>query len=80
MKVGEETLNFYLMLFCLIIFTSSQKVCVCGGGDGMYNVPVGEFDLGIFENLFKEYEIFDSWRYIFIIPEFCEMDATCIIN
>lgn len=41
-------------------------VCVCVGWGG------GEFDLGIFRNVFIQNETYN------FVPECCELDATCM--
>lgn len=44
--------------------------------------PYGSFicHIVLFENLFKENEIFDSWTCMCIIPEFRVVDATCKLH
>lgn len=60
----------------MLIYTSyifSNK-----GGGGGDNVGVREFDFGIIRILFIENETKGSWRYMYIIPEICEIDATYV--
>lgn len=49
-----------------------------GGGGGGDKVGVREFDFGIIRILFIENETKGSWRYMYIIPEICEIDATYV--
>lgn len=72
---GGGALNFYLTLFCSIIFTSSQRWEGMGWITLTWESLISDFSKICLK---RTIEIFDCWRYMFIIPEFYDMDDTCI--
>lgn len=62
----------------MLIYTSYIFSNKGGGGGGGDKVGVREFDFGIIRILFIENERKGSWRYMYIIPEICEIDATYV--